>query len=206
WTTTLATLRWTKSSPGIMPRISLAGTRLSAQPIHRYSGFCWRESFSKKSGIFSVTELVHSRFLSKSSFIAAPVASEVKFIQPGRVKAFSRNSNRLSRQRRAGSSRCPGFLIPVTRPYNGPLNNNHRAIRHGTDPPVRAPSLPGHRRLYRSQRHPGVLAESAADHQHLRGGDHALLSGNRLHRLSGVHHLYPRRALYAGHGLHPQAG
>ena len=35
WTTTLATLRWTNSSPGSRSTISLAGTRLSEQPIHR---------------------------------------------------------------------------------------------------------------------------------------------------------------------------
>src|SRR3954451_9126158 len=39
-TTTLAMLRWTKSSPGASPTISFAGTRLSEQPIQRYSGFC----------------------------------------------------------------------------------------------------------------------------------------------------------------------
>ena len=36
--TTLATLRWTKSSPGARPTISLAGTRLSEQPIQSRSG------------------------------------------------------------------------------------------------------------------------------------------------------------------------
>jgi len=30
--------------------ISFAGTRLSEQPIQRYSGLCWRESFRKNSG------------------------------------------------------------------------------------------------------------------------------------------------------------
>jgi hypothetical protein len=37
-TTTLATLRWTKTSPGSRPTIWLAGTRESEQPIHRNSG------------------------------------------------------------------------------------------------------------------------------------------------------------------------
>ena len=36
--TTLATLRWTKSSPGSRPTIRLAGTRLSEQPIQSRSG------------------------------------------------------------------------------------------------------------------------------------------------------------------------
>ena len=53
-TTTLATLRWTKSSPGSRPTISLAGTRLSEQPIHRYSGVCWAARCWKKSGSRSV--------------------------------------------------------------------------------------------------------------------------------------------------------
>ena len=50
WTTRLATLRWTNNSPGSRSTISLAGTRLSEQPIHRYSGSCWRESLRKNSG------------------------------------------------------------------------------------------------------------------------------------------------------------
>src|SRR5262249_21361929 len=49
-TTRLATLRWTKSSPGRSPTIWFAGTRLSEQPIHRYSGDCCCASFAKKSG------------------------------------------------------------------------------------------------------------------------------------------------------------
>ena len=36
--TTLATLRWTNSSPGSRPTIWLAGTRLSEQPIQSRSG------------------------------------------------------------------------------------------------------------------------------------------------------------------------
>ena len=39
-TTTLAMLRWTKTSPGARPMIWLAGTRESEQPIHRYFGAC----------------------------------------------------------------------------------------------------------------------------------------------------------------------
>src|SRR4051794_33410705 len=48
--TMLATLRWTKSSPGSRPTISLAGTRLSAQPIQRESGFWIAHRRSKKPG------------------------------------------------------------------------------------------------------------------------------------------------------------
>src|SRR5687768_10693734 len=39
-TTTLATFRCTNISPGSRFTISLAGTRLSEQPIQRYSGAC----------------------------------------------------------------------------------------------------------------------------------------------------------------------
>ena len=49
WITTLAILRWTKISPGRRSTIWFDGTRLSEQPIHKYSGFCCRESFAKKS-------------------------------------------------------------------------------------------------------------------------------------------------------------
>src|SRR5690606_1832973 len=49
-TTTLATLRWTNTSPGAMSMIWLAGTRESEQPIHRYSGACCCESWAKNSG------------------------------------------------------------------------------------------------------------------------------------------------------------
>src|SRR5436189_106558 len=40
-TTTLAMLRWTKSSPGSSPTMSLAGTRESAQPIHAIQKNDW---------------------------------------------------------------------------------------------------------------------------------------------------------------------
>src|SRR6185369_14596292 len=66
WTTTLATLRWTKSSPGRRPTISLAGTRLSAQPIQRYFGDCCATSDEKKFGSRSLMRRAHARLLSKS--------------------------------------------------------------------------------------------------------------------------------------------
>src|SRR3982751_4727809 len=65
WTTTLETFRWTKSSPGNRPTISLAGTRLSEQPIQRYLGDCWVESFSKKRESRVRISLAHCRLLSK---------------------------------------------------------------------------------------------------------------------------------------------
>lgn len=54
WTTTFATLRRTNSSTGSRPTMSLAGTRESEQPIHRYSGACCWDSVSKKLGSVSV--------------------------------------------------------------------------------------------------------------------------------------------------------
>ena len=48
-TTTFATLRCTNTSPGARPTIWFAGTRLSEQPIQRYSGAC-RSARSAKNG------------------------------------------------------------------------------------------------------------------------------------------------------------
>src|SRR5262245_2311845 len=75
-TTTLATLRCTNSSPGSRPTISLAGTRLSEQPIHRYSGACWRSSRLKKSVSAAILRAAHARLLAfKWSSILAPPAA-----------------------------------------------------------------------------------------------------------------------------------
>src|SRR4051812_7250537 len=46
--------------------ISLAGTRLSEQPIHRYFGDCWCTSDSKKWGSSARTSAAHLRLFSKS--------------------------------------------------------------------------------------------------------------------------------------------
>src|SRR5690606_17880225 len=64
-TTRLDTLRWTNSSPGKRPTISLAGTRLSEQPIQRYLGDCCLESFSKKLASVLRISLAQRRLLSK---------------------------------------------------------------------------------------------------------------------------------------------
>src|SRR3982751_100846 len=64
-TTTLATLRWTNSSPGARPTISLAGTRLSEQPIHRYSGDCWAARSLKNDGFWAVMRDAQLRLRSK---------------------------------------------------------------------------------------------------------------------------------------------
>lgn len=67
-------LRWTKSSPGPKPTISLAGTRLSAQPIQRNSGVCVRLRRSKYCGSSSLILSAQTRLFSKSfgkNFITA---------------------------------------------------------------------------------------------------------------------------------------
>src|SRR3954469_6429618 len=60
-TTRLATLRCTKSSPGSRPTISLAGTRLSEQPIHRYCGACWPSSRRKNPGSAEIIRAAQAR-------------------------------------------------------------------------------------------------------------------------------------------------
>src|SRR5690606_24411593 len=62
--TTLATLRCTNRSPGSSPTISLAGTRASEQPIHRYSGTCCLASLAKKSGSSSLMASAQRALLS----------------------------------------------------------------------------------------------------------------------------------------------
>src|SRR5690606_37904337 len=76
-TTTLAMLRWTKTSPGAMSTIWLAGTRESEQPIHRNFGVCSFDSRWKKVGSSaSMREAQASFFCSSSSsrLIGGPVA------------------------------------------------------------------------------------------------------------------------------------
>src|SRR5690554_921165 len=65
--TTLPTLRCTNRSPGSMPTISLAGTRASEQPIHKYSGSCCFASFSKNEGSSSLIDSAQRALLSNSS-------------------------------------------------------------------------------------------------------------------------------------------
>src|SRR5689334_12102317 len=78
WTTTLAMLRWTKTSPGIRPMISFAGTRLSAQPIHRYLGVCCAASFWKNCGSLAVICAAHERLLSKRCFSTRIVSLHIR--------------------------------------------------------------------------------------------------------------------------------
>src|SRR5690606_13790551 len=68
-TTTLATLRWTKTSPGAMSMIWLAGTRESEHPIQRYFG-CWIfDSRAKKPGSSASTRSDQMRLRSRRSCI-----------------------------------------------------------------------------------------------------------------------------------------
>ncbi|MCY1550325.1 hypothetical protein D9M68_865730 [compost metagenome] len=74
-TTILATLRCTNSSPGIRPTTSLAGTRLSEQPIQRNSGRCCRARRAKNSGSLALSDPAQKRLLANncSTSIDAPV-------------------------------------------------------------------------------------------------------------------------------------
>jgi hypothetical protein len=54
-----------QSSPGNNPTISLAGTRLSAQPVHKYFCVCWPESLWKNPGSLAVTCATQRRLFSK---------------------------------------------------------------------------------------------------------------------------------------------
>src|SRR5690606_2204619 len=66
-TTTLAILRWTKTSPGAMSTIWLAGTRESEQPIHRNLGVCNLDRRSKKLGSSASMREAQASFFSSSS-------------------------------------------------------------------------------------------------------------------------------------------
>src|SRR5262249_45866630 len=56
--------RCTNTSPGNMPMISLAGTRLSEQPIHSTRGACCLASLSKKPGVSVSMRLAQVRLFS----------------------------------------------------------------------------------------------------------------------------------------------
>src|SRR5215471_15344232 len=63
-TTTLATLRWTNTSPGAMSMIWFAGTRESEQPIHKYFGACCCDRRSKNCASCLRTFADQARFFS----------------------------------------------------------------------------------------------------------------------------------------------
>src|SRR3982750_387202 len=67
-TTTLATLRCTKTSPGSSPVIWLAGTRLSEQPIHIYLGVCCFTRLVKKPGRSASICAAQARLWAKRSW------------------------------------------------------------------------------------------------------------------------------------------
>ena len=56
-----------RARPGRSPTISLAGTRLSEQPIQRYSGACWDFNFEKKSGCRATHAAAQRRLFSNNS-------------------------------------------------------------------------------------------------------------------------------------------
>lgn len=60
--------RCTNISPGGRFSNWFEGTRLSEQPIHRYSGLCCLDNREKNSGSFSLIELAHAKLLSKRYF------------------------------------------------------------------------------------------------------------------------------------------
>src|SRR5215469_8551910 len=60
-------LRCTNTSPGSRPMISLAGTRLSEQPIHRYCGACWPTRRLKNPGSAATLPSAQARLLAFSS-------------------------------------------------------------------------------------------------------------------------------------------
>src|SRR5574338_403557 len=65
--TRLEMFRCTNTSPGSMPRIWLAGTRESEQPIHRYFGVCCLDSLVKNPGSCPRMASDQRRLFSRSS-------------------------------------------------------------------------------------------------------------------------------------------
>src|SRR5687768_4066231 len=77
WTTTLAMLRWTNTSPGCSPVIWFAGTRESEQPIHRYFGFWICDRRLKKPG--SSARMRSAQALLRSSSSLSGMASSTEW-------------------------------------------------------------------------------------------------------------------------------
>src|SRR5690242_3456699 len=99
-TTTLPMLRWTKTSPGARPVIWLAGTRLSEQPIHRYSGACWRASLVKNDGSWRRISSAQARlFLNRWSSGASGMLTFRQEIVLGLVRHEGREASRPPRLR-----------------------------------------------------------------------------------------------------------
>src|SRR5699024_5450619 len=90
-TTTLATLRWTKISPGGRSTIWVEGTRESAQPIQRYFGACCLDRLSKNAGALVVISSDQRRLLASRSFR--------EFIRRPWVSVVGARAGRSSRRR-----------------------------------------------------------------------------------------------------------
>src|SRR6056297_3501633 len=81
--TTLATLRWTKTSPGSRPATTFAGTRLSEHPIQRNSGCCRVARRAKYPGSAARRSADHAALRMKRSFSMGGVHQSV---QPAAVQ------------------------------------------------------------------------------------------------------------------------
>ena len=115
-TTTLATLRCTNSSPGSRPTSSLAGTRLSAQPIHRYCGVCCLSRREKKPGSRCSISPAHCRLLSQSSWSAV-------------VLGFGSVRNLVGLRRRGGAAGGWRWRTPRRGPARAGGGSGPRAAR-----------------------------------------------------------------------------
>src|SRR5690606_38873977 len=99
-TTTLAMLRWTKTSPGAMSTIWLAGTRESEHPIHRNLGVWIVDRRWKKVGSSASIRDAQASFLSSSS-------SSRLVAGPGVEAAHYRKAARGLRRVEYGRRRAP---------------------------------------------------------------------------------------------------
>ena len=72
--------------PGASPTIWFAGTRLSEQPIHRYSGDWRSTSAEKKSGSSATAAAAQARLRSKSS-VRSPTAVNLSGAAPAEIRA-----------------------------------------------------------------------------------------------------------------------
>lgn len=70
--TTLAMLRWVKTSPGLKPRTVVSGTRESEQPIHRMGGAWPLADSEKKFCSFFAVSSAHCLLLCRHAAKASP--------------------------------------------------------------------------------------------------------------------------------------
>src|SRR5215470_6154412 len=116
WTTMLATLRWTNSSPGASPTISFAGTRLSEQPIQRYRGDCCATSERKNCGSRAVTCCAQRRLLSNrcESIDCAPILLSLRDLRSWSMSDVMLSELWASVQRRFVGLQAPPRLTRST--------------------------------------------------------------------------------------------